>query len=565
MIPWSEKAKKIRKAGFFSVIFFILSTIFLYLAQNGNDIFSAGYDAIKYFYDVTEYLIFKGSFWEIQNVNFKAFFIGFMLSIALLGLFLCVLAFIEIYFILDKYGDSRVATKSDIQKMGLFTEKGINLILGKFRGKTITSSVCRHTMVVAPTRSGKTAGLVIPNILQFNGSQIIIDPKGELYQITGEAMKRKGYKVKCLDWSNPQSPDKWSPVDLKNLPTDIVELEKSTDRLAAALYPIGKGDNQFFDLQAKANFSSLMLYEILEARRLKIDKGIDKNISIASVLDFLNQAVASNAGEGDFPLGQTLCEYAKKAIAYDYPTRIIQDLNSWIQLGEKTAGNVAGTIVSKAREFRSEALKKTMEHSTFSFTDLRKEKTVLYIQFPQKDAKAYGQCTSLLLEFFFAYAVDTPQKNDEYPILIIADEFSSLPKIPLMNEFLSKGAGMGAIIMIILQDFSQVIEIYGHENFDSMKSNCSYLVIFAQNNLNVQREISAMIGQRTILEKQKDINKKEGLSLIRPEEIGSIPFGKHLLLVANFHNRPIFCNTPLFFKDKKLCKKLNRQPSQRKG
>ena len=41
-----------------------------------------------------------------------------------------------------------------------------------------------HILTVAPTRSGKGVGLVIPNLLNYDQNVIVIDPKGENYSIT---------------------------------------------------------------------------------------------------------------------------------------------------------------------------------------------------------------------------------------------------------------------------------------------------------------------------------------------------------------------------------------------
>ena len=41
-----------------------------------------------------------------------------------------------------------------------------------------------HLMTVAPTRSGKGVGAVIPNLLSYEGSVLVTDPKGENYAVT---------------------------------------------------------------------------------------------------------------------------------------------------------------------------------------------------------------------------------------------------------------------------------------------------------------------------------------------------------------------------------------------
>ena len=51
---------------------------------------------------------------------------------------------------------------------------------------------------MAPTRSGKGVGTVIPNLLCLDRSILCIDPKGENVQVTASVRKRFG-RVLVLD------------------------------------------------------------------------------------------------------------------------------------------------------------------------------------------------------------------------------------------------------------------------------------------------------------------------------------------------------------------------------
>ncbi len=57
-----------------------------------------------------------------------------------------------------------------------------------------------HILTVAPTRSGKGVGLIIPNLLNWNGPVVIFDPKGENY--TQTSLYRRGVlgqRIWCFD------------------------------------------------------------------------------------------------------------------------------------------------------------------------------------------------------------------------------------------------------------------------------------------------------------------------------------------------------------------------------
>src|SRR6202043_1035659 len=60
---------------------------------------------------------------------------------------------------------------------------------GLLLGRDTTGALLRyhgegHLLTVAPTRSGKGTGCVIPNLLTYPGSVVVSDVKGELYAVT---------------------------------------------------------------------------------------------------------------------------------------------------------------------------------------------------------------------------------------------------------------------------------------------------------------------------------------------------------------------------------------------
>lgn len=58
------------------------------------------------------------------------------------------------------------------------------LLLGRRDGRLIGWNDDRHVMTVAGSRAGKGISLIIPNLLFYEGSAVVIDPKGENARIT---------------------------------------------------------------------------------------------------------------------------------------------------------------------------------------------------------------------------------------------------------------------------------------------------------------------------------------------------------------------------------------------
>ena len=53
------------------------------------------------------------------------------------------------------------------------------LLLGYRSGRTVGWSDDRHILTIAGSRAGKGVSLIIPNLIFYEGSAVVIDPKGE--------------------------------------------------------------------------------------------------------------------------------------------------------------------------------------------------------------------------------------------------------------------------------------------------------------------------------------------------------------------------------------------------
>ena len=61
------------------------------------------------------------------------------------------------------------------------------MLLGTFKGREVRYSGDSHFYVNGPSRSGKGRGFVMPNLLEWRGSAIVLDVKQENWTLTGAA------------------------------------------------------------------------------------------------------------------------------------------------------------------------------------------------------------------------------------------------------------------------------------------------------------------------------------------------------------------------------------------
>ena len=95
-----------------------------------------------------------------------------------------------------------------------------------------------HLMTVAPTGAGKGRGLIIPNLLTYRGPVIVVDPKGENYQVTARRRADLGQRVIVLDPFQvvTDKGDHLNPLDTFDLAGSILECDAE---MLASLLSVG--------------------------------------------------------------------------------------------------------------------------------------------------------------------------------------------------------------------------------------------------------------------------------------------------------------------------------------
>jgi type IV secretion system protein VirD4 len=135
------------------------------------------------------------------------------------------------------YGSARWASDRDIRQAGLYGEKGV--VLGCLGTRYLRHDGPEHILAVAPTRSGKGVGLVIPTLLTWPDSAVIHDLKGENWALTA-GWRARFSDCLLLDPVSPQSV-RFNPLlevrrgrdevrDVQNIADILVDPEGARER-----------------------------------------------------------------------------------------------------------------------------------------------------------------------------------------------------------------------------------------------------------------------------------------------------------------------------------------------
>ena len=157
------------------------------------------------------------------------------------------------------HGAARFASRSEVASSGLMSDDGI--LLGRLGNQYLRLPGQQSVLLSAPTRSGKGVGVVVPNLLAWTGSVVVLDIKGENFELTAGYRATHGQEVfRWAPFDADNRSHRWNP--LSYIRTDPRHAITDTLAIAQMLYPSAgnaSSNETFFADQAKNLFLGLVL------------------------------------------------------------------------------------------------------------------------------------------------------------------------------------------------------------------------------------------------------------------------------------------------------------------
>ena len=177
------------------------------------------------------------------------------------GVSLAVIFLPVIFFLVPKsrslYGDARFAKTREVKKAGLFGEKGI--IVGLLGNKYLMFGGSQHVIMSAPTRGGKGVGVVIPNLLTWPDSVVVLDVKQENHAITSGYRQKHGQQCYLF---NPAATDYRTHRfnALAYISPDANFRIDDIQKIAGMLFPDVQGTDPIWTATPRSLFLGIVLF-----------------------------------------------------------------------------------------------------------------------------------------------------------------------------------------------------------------------------------------------------------------------------------------------------------------
>lgn len=414
---------------------------------------------------------------------------------------------------LTRFGRTHWQKPAEMKRHGFFTKPGAGFILGKMgkpksNAKFISSSVFPHALIVAPTGRGKTTGFVIPNLLSFSGSAVVLDVKGENFEATARHRAAQGddvYRFAPTDWKDKRS-HRYNPLlriaELKDPNQQQMELQllatlflqTDSDRTAGLL----KGGIDLFVASGLLAFERRRptlgeIYRITASggdKRKEFLKRRDEVQNKAARLIFERMASTNN-----------------------------DTLTSYISL----------LMTSGLDQWSNPAIDAATRESDFDFRTIRKKPFSVYLVVAPNMVRPMAALIRLFFSDLIASLQDNePGKDEPWPVMIMLDEFNRLGKMPIVVESIETLRFYKGHLAIVTQTIPALDEIYGENTRKALQGNAGVKLYLTPSDEKTVEELSGAVGMTTkrVVTRSRSIGRNpfEGRSMSeRTEETSLLP------------------------------------------
>lgn len=462
------------------------------------------------------------------------------------------------------HGAARFANAAEIARAGLTGEgRGPAILIGRHRGHFLSLPGQLSVMLSAPTRSGKGVGVVIPNLLNWPDSVVVLDIKGENHAITAGYRAAHGQAVYAFSpFDEDARSHRWNP--LTAVRTSSLHRVGDLLTIGQIFFPNdggGTSSEAFFNDQARNLFLGLGLL-LLETPALPRTFGEMLRQSSGKgrpLKDHLSALIAQRRDEG--------------AAFTDECTDALQRL---LTNTENTLSSVVATFNAPLTIFADAVVDAATSADDFRLDEVRRRRMSVYVRIPPNRLASARP----LLNLFFSQLVSLntqalPEQDPTLTVqcLLVNDEFTAMGRVGVITIAAAFLAGYNLRLLTVVQAMSQLDAVYGDKEARSFATNHGLQILFAPREQRDADEYSAMLG--TFTERATSQGRSRSLggqghstisrnesqqrrALLLPQEFKEL--GSERMVVICEHCKPILGEKIRYHRDRGFAQRLLPAP-----
>jgi type IV secretion system protein VirD4 len=375
------------------------------------------------------------------------------------------------------------------------------VLLGQRMGRWVGWDDDRHLVTIAGNRAGKGVSLLVPNLLGYQGSAIVIDPKGELTQITagrrGMGTKAGGAGLQQLVFAlDPFGENRrwksacFNPLDELNADSD--EAIADAGMMADALIQHPEYGERHWSESAQGLLQALILLVTCHAPQ---DRNLPMMRDLLTLCHPLVREAAAKAKSSEMSALLALletCPNEKVARKCWAVARQFRDM------GERERGSVLSTARTQTDWLDDPPMRAMLGRSDFALADLKRKRVTVYLCLPSRRKSTHYKWLRLMIGLALTALERTPGKPQP-PVLFLLEEFPTLGHMRSVEQAAGLMAGFGVKLWTVMQDLSQLREHYP-KSWETFVANAGVLTAWGNPDENTKEYLSKKLGRTTLRE-----------------------------------------------------------------
>jgi type IV secretion system protein VirD4 len=451
----------------------------------------------------------------------------------------------------NRDGGARWARSADLRAL----RRGIQpsrcrLALGRYRGRLLRAEH-RHALVAfGPPQSGKSAGLAIPTLLEWEGPAIASSIKTDLLGATARRRRAIGttFVFDPFELAGPSAhgstANTWSPLRAARTWDGALEVAW---RLAAAgeLDQRGADGGDFWTIAAEQRLAPLLF--TAAAAGLRMD------------------AVARWAyGQGTRELHEALEQLRTRAIDKQQlaDARAAYDaVRAFEAQADRTRSSIEATAQALLRAYRFARVVRSARSCEITADRLLDEPATLYLIGDAKASKLLRPIFLALLSEIVDHAYERATAAGgrlQLPLLLCLDEAGNVAPLPALAEIASTAPSHNIQLVSIFHDLAQARARYGQQAETVVNSHRARMLLPGVADLETLRYFAGLIGEeeareRTYTTGHGGTSRSTGRRrrpLLAAEALRQLPDGDALLLYGRLP--PVQIRLRPWFADRRL-------------
>lgn len=414
------------------------------------------------------------------------------------------------------HGSAHWATDEEIRASGMLINDGVCCgsvelaaegFLGKLGRKAqriLRDNEKTHIAVVAPTRSGKGVGIVLPTLLTWRHSVAVHDIKGENYALTAGFRHKAGHLVLRLD---PTCQDgtgsRWNALQEIRIFTrsDVRDASNIAQQVAD---PEGKGMDDHWISTSFTLLQGVFLHVSYQKGSGSGCMAAASQYLVDPEFEDVKQMLSFMQNFKHDPEGKMAWKDSAGRPTKTHPA-VALVASEMLKKEEKELGSVVSTAKTKLGTFTEPIMAENTSESDFRARELMNldQPVALYYIVPPNDKERLRPLTRLFFSLVIRRLTEDMKfeggksvERFRHRLLLLIDELPSLRKLDVLQDGLAYIAGYGLKAMLIFQDMIQLKDAYGDK--ESIWSGCHRKVVYAPNTFEAAKPLSDMLGKRTV-------------------------------------------------------------------